>query len=112
MSKYLAKKIEVDGHMFDSKKEAKRYMVLKDMQDKGEIDSLRIQVPFELIPSQRRANKVLERACTYIADFVYEKDGETVVEDVKGYRKGTAYSVYVIKRKLLLYRYGLHITEI
>lgn len=112
MSKYLAQKIEVDGHLFDSKKEAKRYMELKDMQDRGEIDALRIQVPYELIPSQKVNNKVIERACTYKADFVYEKDGETVVEDVKGYRKGTAYSVFVIKRKLMLHRYGIRVKEI
>lgn len=112
MSKYLAKKIEVDGHMFDSKKEAKRYMVLKDMQDRGEIDSLRIQVPFELIPSQKQNNKVVERACIYKADFVYKQDGETIVEDVKGYRRGTAFSVYVIKRKLMLWRFGIRIKEI
>lgn len=112
MSKYLAKKIEVDGHLFDSKKEAKRYMELKDMQDRGEIDVLRIQVPYELIPTQRIDGKVVERPMKYVADFVYEKDGETIVEDVKGYRKGTAYSVFVCKRKEMLYRYGIKVKEI
>jgi hypothetical protein len=30
---------------------------------------------------------------------------------VKGYRKGAAYELYVLKRKLLLARYGLRVRE-
>ena len=43
----------------------------------------------------------------YVADFVYEDNGDTVVEDTKGMRT----KEYVIKRKLMLYRYGIRIKE-
>ena len=67
------------------------------------------QVKFVLIPSQRDENgKVIERECSYKADFKYEEDGKTVVEDVKGFRT----KEYIIKRKLLLYQYGIRIREV
>ena len=50
-----------------------------------------------------------ERPVDYIADFVYrDKDGNEVVEDVKGVRT----RVYVIKRKLMLWRHGIRIREV
>ena len=46
---------------------------------------------------------------TYIADFVYmDKDGQQVVEDTKGVRT----KEYIIKRKLMLHRYGIRIQEV
>ena len=33
------------------------------------------------------------------------------VEDVKGYKGDTAYRFFVLKRKLMLYRYGIHVKE-
>lgn len=41
-------------------------------------------------------------------------DGKTVVEDVKGYRdpSSAAYAKFVIKRKLMLERYGIQIQEV
>lgn len=109
MNKYNAKKAEIDGITFDSKKEAHRYAELKLLLRGGEIRDLRLQVEYELIPKQ-----VGERACNYIADFVYQdvRTGETVVEDVKGYKKGAAYSVFVMKRKLMLWRYEIRVQEV
>lgn len=123
MSKYKAKKIIHEGRVFDSKKELRRYVILKELEDKKEISNLECQVKYVLIPSQREPStfndkgkeikgKVIERECSYIADFRYTRNGETVVEDVKGYRKGQAYALYSIKRKLLLERYGIRIAEI
>lgn len=109
MSKYNSKKTAVNGQVFDSKKEARRYQELKLLEKAGEIQDLRTQVKFVLIPSQRdETGKVVERECSYKADFVYTEDGETVVEDVKGYRT----EAYIIKRKLMLYRYGIRIREV
>ncbi len=124
--KYNAKRTAVDGIVFASKKEAQRYSVLKVLQKAGVIKNLRMQVPFVLIPDQREADvwvpykkpikgetgrwkpgKVIERRCVYVADFVYEQDGETVVEDVKGRRT----KEYIVKRKLLLHQYGIRIKE-
>lgn len=104
-NKYHASKTEIDGIRFDSRKEAARYSELKLLERAGEIRDLQLQVPFELIPKQEG-----ERACTYVADFVYHiaGTGELVVEDAKGMRT----DVYKIKRKLMLWRHGIRISEV
>ena len=123
-NKYNAKKVSVDGIEFDSKKEARRYQELLFLQKAGEIYMLERQKVYELLPAQREPDtvgkrggvikgKLLERAVEYVADFVYtDKNGKTVVEDVKGFREGGAYAVFVLKRKLMLYRYGIKIIEV
>jgi len=92
---------------YASAKEARRAQELKLLERAGKIRHLREQVPFVLIPKQMRDGKVIERACKYVADFVYEEPG-LVVEDVKGMRT----KEYVIKRKLLLFTHGIRIREI
>lgn len=122
-NKYNAKRFEADGEMFDSKKEYRRYLFLIHLVDTGQIKNLCRQVEYELIPIQRepdiitktgkhKPGRVIERKCSYIADFQYEQDGETVVEDVKGYRRGGAYAVFTIKRKLMLEKYGIRVLEV
>ena len=110
MSKYNSKKTVVDGQTFDSKKEANRYKELRLLEKAGEIQDLRTQVKFVLIPSQRdeETGKVVERECYYKADFVYNEGEKTVVEDVKGFRT----KEYIIKRKLMLEKYGIRIREV
>lgn len=110
MSKYNSKKTVIDGQKFDSKKEANRYQELVLLEKAGVIKNLSRQVKFVLIPAQRdeATGKVIERECSYKADFKYEEDGKTVVEDVKGFRT----KEYIIKRKLLLYQYGIRIREV
>lgn len=63
-----------------------------------------------LIPSQRIDGKVVERECSYIADFVYRdaKSDKLVVEDTKGFKTKD----YIIKRKLMLHVYNIKIQEI
>lgn len=107
-SKFRNTKVETEFGTFDSKKELRRYMVLLDMQRNGEIQDLKRQVPYELIPSQRIGGKVVERAVKYIADFTYYKDGDFVVEDTKGMKTPE----YVIKRKMMLYFKGIRIKEV
>ena len=99
VSKYMAKKCQVDGIKFDSLKEARRYQELRLLERAGKIADLRLQVPFFLLPAQRDENgNVVERAVKYIADFVYTgEDGKTVVEDTKGIKT----PAYIIKRKLM-----------
>ena len=107
--KYRNKKITVDGQTFDSRREAQRWSELRLLERAGEIHGLQRQVPFTLIPSQRRDGKVIERPCVYKADFVYtQQDGTEVVEDVKGLRV----KEYIIKRKLMLWEYGIEIKEV
>lgn len=106
-SKYGAKKVQVDGITFDSKKEASRYQVLKLMEQAGAIQNLELQKRFELIPSFKVDGKTI-RGITYKADFCYYENGQYIVEDVKGYRT----EVYKLKAKLFAYRYGFQIKEI
>lgn len=108
--KYRNRKVVVDGIKFDSEREARRYKTLKILADNGYISELELQKSFELIPAQRDASgKLLERKCTYKADFVYkDNDGNLVVEDTKGFKTKD----YLIKRKLMLERYGIVIQEV
>ena len=112
MSKYKAKKTIVDGIEFDSAKEAKRFKELRLLEQAGEIQGLLRQVTYELIPLQKKPSGKSERAVKYVADFVYLRNGQRVVEDVKGFRKSTAYAVFAIKRKLMLQKYGIEVREI
>lgn len=106
--KYGNKKVVVDGLKFDSRKEANRYFELKLLEQAGKITDLKTQQKFELIPSQQIAGKVVERPCNYIADFVYKENGKIIVEDTKGFKTKD----YIIKRKLMLYVYGIKIKEV
>lgn len=112
-NKYNSKKAVVNGIVFDSKKEAIRYQQLKSLEKINAISDLQRQVKYTLIPSQKdESGKVIEQKCSYIADFVYKQNGQIVVEDVKGYRKGGAYAVFAIKRKLMLQNYGIRVKEV
>lgn len=103
-AKYGNTKVEVDGMPFDSKREAARWQELRLLERAGEISDLRRQVRYELVPKLPG-----ERPVDYIADFVYrDKNGNEVVEDVKGVRT----PAYVIKRKLMLWRHGIRIREV
>lgn len=97
-----------DGKVFDSQHECQRYCELRLMQRAGVISGLECQKRYELIPVQRVDGKVVEKACTYIADFAYQQDGKTVVEDAKGCKT----EVYRIKRKLMLHVHGIRIVEV
>lgn len=109
MAKYHNKKTIIDGIVFDSAKEARRYQELVLLQRAGEISDLQRQVPFVLIPSQMDENgKVVERPVRYVADFVYFEKGIYTVEDVKGVRT----KEYVIKRKLMYQKYNIRVKEV
>lgn len=107
-TKYHSRKITKDGITFDSVKEYRRFCELHLLERAGAIADLKRQVKFELIPSQRVNGKVVERPCTYVADFVYKEGGKTVVEDTKGFRTKD----YIIKRKLMLQVHGIRIKEV
>lgn len=123
-SKYGNRKTVVDGITFDSKKEANRFRELQLLERAGKITALQRQVKYVLIPTQReftneiykkgahqghfKPGKVLEKECSYIADFAYIQDGAYIVEDTKGVRT----EAYKIKRKLMLERYGIQIREV
>lgn len=128
MAKYKNEKVTVNGETFDSRKELLRYLHLSSLERMGQISNLKRQVRYELIPPQyelfprysektglrlKDGKKLLEHGVYYVADFVYSlNDGSTVVEDVKGYREGSAYAIFSIKRKLMLERHGIRVHEI
>lgn len=120
--KYNNKSLSYNGETFDSKKEFNRWQELLLLQSAGYIKNIERQVHFELIPNQymqvektlksgktKIENKLIERKCEYIADFVYEdKNGNLVVEDTKGFRT----KEYIIKRKLMLFIHKIKIQEL
>ena len=122
INKYHAKKTIVNGIEFASRKEAHRYQELLLLQRAGEIQDLQMQVKYVLIPAQyetyarygkngnrlKDGRRLIERECSYIADFVYTIGGQGVVEDTKGFRTKD----YGIKRKLMLYVHGIKIKEV
>ena len=133
-NKVHAEKTE-DGYA--SKKEAKRAAELRLMEQTGQIKNLQEQKRYVLVPAiyetesgklikdwaekpkkelewQYGKLKILERSLVYVSDFVYEQDGETIVEDVKGYKKSNAavYRIFVAKRKLMLHEYGIRVREV
>lgn len=108
-NKYKNKKIIENGEKFDSRKEYNRYIELLIFQENGVITGLKRQVPYVICGKVYNAEgKLIQRESKYIADFVYEKDGMLVVEDVKGYKT----EVYKLKKKLMLEKYGITIKEV
>ena len=118
MTKYHSRKVVNEEGVFDSKKEYRRWCELRLLEKAGEISNLQRQVCIELIPcirepdvigkrGGRKPGKVIERKAFYIADFVYEENGHKIVEDTKGMRTKD----YVLKRKILLWRYGIRVRE-
>lgn len=108
MSKYHNRKVTVDGIIFDSAKEARRWKELCLMEKAGAISGLTRQEKFTLIPAQRHNGKVVERAVIYKADFAYLQGGKYIVEDVKGFKTPE----YILKRKMMLYVHGIRVKEI
>lgn len=121
-NKYSNIKTCVNGISFDSRKEARRYSELLLLQRAGTIRGLELQKKYVLIPAQyeiyerygkkgqrlQDGQRLIEKECAYLADFVYEEDGETIVEDTKGIKTKD----YIIKRKLMLYVHGIRIKEV
>lgn len=118
-SKYHSRKVTIDGIEFDSQKEARRFRELSLLERAGQVTDLQRQVKFVLIPAQYepdtigkrggvKRGKLIERECSYMADFTYTEDGKQVVEDTKGFKTKD----YIIKRKLMLYVHGIKIKEL
>lgn len=109
MTKYHSRKVTVNGIVFASHREARRYQELQMLLRAGEISQLQMQKKYTLIPAQKKPSGGTERAVTYTADFVYkDRDGNEIVEDSKGVRT----QQYIIRRKLLLYVHGIEIREV
>lgn len=107
-SKYHNKKVEFDGMTFDSIKEKNYYIKLKMMQNSGKISDLKLQVPFVLIETFKLEDKTY-RQTKYIADFTYkDEQGKYHVVDTKGFET----KEYLLKKKLMAWKYGIEIEEV
>ena len=97
-SKYRATKVSIDGHTFDSQKEADFYCELKLRLQSNEINGFCLQPTFILAPGLK-----------YKADFIiFNKDNSTEVIDVKGFKT----KEYIAKKKVFEDKFNLKIKEI
>jgi hypothetical protein len=108
--KYNAVKTQIDGIIFDSKKEAEYYKNLLLLKQAGEVVDIKLQPEFELQEGYIK-DSVKIHPIKYIADFlVVYKDGHIEIIDTKGYRKD---KVYLLKKKLFHYKFkSLTIKEV
>lgn len=109
MNKFGAKKTEVDGIVFDSKKEANYYsQLLLQKNAKDEVDrvlSIEIQPRFDIIVNEQKIG-------FYKADFrVRYEFGRNEIIDVKGLKKGSAYQLFRLKKKIVEALYNIEIIE-
>lgn len=101
--KYGNQPTEVDGIRFDSRKEAQRYVQLRDLERMGAIRDLTLQPEFVLLESFEDAEGERHPAIRYRADFRYVgQDGVEVIEDVKSVATAKN-AVFRLKWKWLLY---------
>jgi hypothetical protein len=101
--KYGAIPTMVDGIKFASKREANRYRELRLLERAGEIHELTLQPVFPLTAGEGIT------VGKYLGDFrYYTREGELVVEDVKGMRT----PVYRLKKRIVEACYGIQIREI
>lgn len=94
----------VDGIVFDSKGESKRYAQLKLAEKAGMIKDLRLQPEFPVLINGKPF-------CTYTPDFQYwdVTTGQMITEDVKS--TGTAKdAAYRLRKKAAELYYGIKIT--
>lgn len=108
-NKYGNKKVFIDGIKFDSKREANYYSKLKLLEKGQVIKDLELQKAYELQPSFKLGNKTY-RKITYLADFCYKttEDDKLHVVDTKGFRT----KEYMLKKKMMAYKYGIEIEEV
>ena len=94
----------VGDKIFDSKKEADRFVELTLMEKGKYIQDLKTQVSFPLIPKSKYGREIV-----YVCDFAYYEDGKLVVEDVKS--PITKTPLYRLKKRLLAEKYGITVKE-
>lgn len=108
-AKYGNRKTAVNGIVFDSKREADRYIVLMDKLRRGEIADLRLQQNITLVEGFTLPDGTRIRPTVYKADFFYrDSAGNAVYEDAKGKRT----QVYVNKAKEIADKKGILIREV
>ena len=107
-SKYKNKKCVYKNMTFDSLKEMQYYKKLELLQYYGKIRDLKRQVEFVLIETFKLDDETY-RKTKYIADFTYyDEDNKYHVVDTKGFKT----KEYLLKKKLMAWKYGIKIEEV
>ncbi len=106
-NKYNAVKVQIDGIVFDSKGEGRRYLELRHLERLGEISDLKTHVRYRLKVEGIGG----EWHCDYIADFTYtDRDGQFVVEDFKS--APTETRVFEMKAGMMRALHGITIRRV
>tara|TARA_R110000787_G_scaffold181619_1_gene293659 strand:+ start:190 stop:501 length:312 start_codon:yes stop_codon:yes gene_type:complete len=98
--KYNNKKVVIDGIKFDSIRESKRYLDLKNLERGGDIKNLELQPRYDFVLNGVKMG-------FYKADFRYVENGVLVIEDVKGMKT----PVYNLKKKMMKAFHNINILE-
>lgn len=102
-NKYGAKPTTLDGIRFPSKREARRWVELQQLERAGAISGLQRQVKYPLVVNGVKIGR-------YTSDFEYEENGQHVVEDVKSPATKKARD-YRLRKLLMLALHGIEIRE-
>lgn len=97
-TKYNSTQVQIDGYVFDSKAEGRRYTELKAMVGAKMIHGLKVHPVFPIVYNETRI-------CDVELDFAYFNGDWRIYEDVKG--KDQAMSR--LKRKLVEAFYSIHV---
>lgn len=105
MRKYRNIPVELDGHKFPSKAEARRYGELKLLARANEIRDLELQPQFLF-----EHNGV--RIGSYKADFAYrlKHSDQRIIEDVKSPASKT--QAYQLRKRMMLAFHGIEVREV
>lgn len=109
-SKFNNVKVEIDGHIFDSKKESEFYGSLKLKKQAGLIKDFNMQIKYDI-----KVNKI--HIAYYFLDFLVVNNDDTFEYiDIKGKDKKTnkfiKTSVFALKKRLVEAIYNIKISMI
>ena len=104
-NKYGAKKVEIDGHVFDSRLEGRYYEHLLELMHDGVVESFEMKKSYTLLdkfPHPKTGKTV--RAIKYTPDFeVIYADGHVEVVDTKGMKTRD----FIMRCKMFMFRYQI-----
>ena len=104
-NKYGAKKIEIDGIVFDSRLEGRYYEHLLYLMNDGVVESFEMKKSYTLLdkfPHPKTGKTV--RAIKYTPDFeVIYADGHVEVVDTKGMKTRD----FIMRCKMFMFRYQI-----
>lgn len=104
----FGEKVVVDGETYNCLNDYYRWCDLRQLEIDGKISNLKRHVKYVLVPAQRdEEGKLVEHEVSYIVDFEYILDGKKIAEDTGSYARGAASQLISIKRKLMLYNFGI-----